>query len=204
MAAKEKHYTRNYVFLALLQAMCILLCLGSTLHQIIAAANSGAEVSQGYYVSYLLNLLICFWVIIYAVWGYNNSIVPYRLALTTYIIAAVIKMDRLVTGGLTEEWMLPTAILLGSAVAFTVIFDNSFKKHKKAAIFFGVLMMLTELARGILYVVYAVHDGMTTDMISAEQPFAAFLTISALVITYIARCHWSYGGKVSLFEEDNA
>ena len=202
MKTPDKNYKLKYFILLCVQAVFILICLGNTLAQIISPAKNMTYVPSGYYVSYLLNMLICFWVIIYAFWGYNHSIVPYRIALTTYIISAMVKLVRLIDGGMQETWMKPTAYLLALGILLTIIYDNTFKRYKKPALVFGVLLVLTELARGIIYVAYSVGNGEDSGAILAEQPFAAFLAVSALVASYAARTHWSLGGKVDLFEDE--
>ncbi len=192
-------YKKQHVTIMAIQSVLIALGIGNVIYQFfISLPNmfSGADGIQSPYITTFLAYLA---MIVYAFWGYKNSVVPFRLSVTAYEVSLGVVLSKLIETGLKN---VPFYVTLQTAalLVLALIFDNTFKKHKKAALISGGCMIALEISRSIVIFATLLGSKASVAEIAAAQPLENFFLVSALYITYASRCHWSTFGKLNMFD----
>lgn len=195
---EQKKTTTSYepvhIAVIIIQALLIIVGWGSASFQLMKNIDGGvlkASAQNG--TTYLLSCVAYLFIMVYAVWGYKKSIVPYRLSITTYFASLVVQTVRAVD---VEKPDIAAIAVLLACIGFLIGFDNTFKKHKTAALILGTLLMLTEL--GMSCIKIFVYENASF----GSTPFAGFILASAVLTTYASRCHWSANGKEDIFDDE--
>ena len=192
-------YKKQHVTIMVIQAVLITLGIGNVIYQFFINLPNIATGTAAIQSPYITTLFAYLAMIVYAFWGYKHSIVPFRLSVTAYEISLGIVLSRLIETGLKNVQpyvTLQTAVLL----ALALIFDNTFKKHKKAALISGGCIIALEISRSVVIFAMLIGSGASIAEIASAQPLDNFLLVSALYITYASRCHWSTFGKLNMFD----
>ena len=141
---------------------------------------------------------------VYAVWGYKHSIVPYRIAITMYYTMLIAQGLRVLLAGEYNDAKVLLLVLIAIKLPLLIAYDNTFKKHKKAALILGAIILALSLFGAVSHV--AGIENIDAANAAAELPFAEFWIASALYTVYLSRCHWSASGKQTVdffsIEED--
>ena len=195
----DASYKKNHMILLIVQAFFILLGLINAVFQTFLHFGDKVDVSVSNFATYGLSFFTFTFILIYAMWGYAHSIVPYRLAMYGFYTTTLVKLLRIQLAGQEGgTWTKIAVPLMVITLLLVVLFDCTFKKYKQFAIVTGLLLVAVTLALGIAEIV--THAGMSTPDILSLQPLSAFLITSAIVSTYLSRCHWSKNGKIDLID----
>lgn len=192
-------YKKQHVTLMAVQSVLIALGIGNVIYQFFTNFTSVISGIEGIESPYITTFLAYIAMIVYAFWGYKNSIVPFRLSITAYEVSLGIVLSRLIETGLKNVPFyvtLQTALLL----VLALVFDNTFKKHKKPALISGGCMVALEISRSAVIFATLIGSGASIAEIAAAQPLENFFLVSALYVTYASRCHWSTFGKLNMFD----
>lgn len=189
------------MLLVLVQAVLIVLCIGNTIFSLSSQNGDLESLGISNMVVYITNMIMYVSILIYTFWGFEHSIVPYRCAIIAYYVTVSASLVRTLDAEPEKTAALKTVAVALEIVLLILMtgFDNTFKKHKKAAKILGWILIAAELGRTVLTLI--VSSSKDVSEIAALQPSGRLIAIAALVVTYLARCHWSKNGKIDFFEE---
>lgn len=189
MDNRKKVYEPVHIALIIIQSILIIVGWSSVSFQLVKDADKMSVIDGSMLV---LSCLAYLFIMVYAVWGYKKSIVPYRLAISAYYASLISQ----VLNEVGKENADITRIVLGLAcIGFLVAFDNTFKKRKTPALILGSFLMLSELAISFVRIFIGKE--------ASIRPFSGFILACAILVTYVSRCHWSANGKEDIFEDDD-
>ncbi len=195
----KNKYERNQQILLILQGFLIIFGLTNTLFQLCTNTGSTSEGMLNGLV-YLAVIALYVFVLVYAFWGYRKSVVPFQLAIAAYMLVAGMTMTANIAATETPESVMLRVFAEVVLIALSFVFLAIAKKHKKPAIIVGAVLVLIELLITIFGCIAAFAQGGFIT-VAAQQPFAGFIAMGAIFITYCLRTHWSNNGKIGTLEE---
>lgn len=188
MEKKEKNF--GYTAVVTLQLILVLAGMLNTIYQIFFVEGK-AEFNSAYV---LLVVYVC--IVVYAVWGYKKSAIPFNLAITFVLMENIIAVTRVVD---KNEVKYPTVIISGLIGLTIIVFMNSFRKHSKIALVSGFIMVVLALVMAIIALVAFKQQELSITEIMQKQVFGQFICLSAIYATYGARYKWKKDGMRDIF-----
>lgn len=195
----DRKYKTGRILLLTFQFVLLMLGTVSTVMQLITASANLATSGQNI-ISTIITFVVYVALINYAIWGYKKKYVPFRIAVSLYLIldtTVLIRLLDIANSGKESTYISATCFFVAIIMGLIIAFDNTFKDHKSAATKIGAIVVVMELLMAVASVFILRDRGFDNiNDIMAYQPFARFIISTILYVSFIIRTHWRNHDKM--------